>query len=755
MAEYAGGALYVESQFREFYAVSVIIFQETCTFSENHAGRIDGAAGGAMYLYNSGAYYLRVLVLGKLTIVNNTVNQGSGGGIFLFWIELILQGNGSLVLMHNSATKEGGGISAHISLIRLDGKHPNASIQFFKNHAKNGGALYICSTVVYIFTSNSTIQDTVKFTANSANNGGAIYVDENCLYSSEDTIGQCFIQIHPTIIGTQTQFSDLNGHKMVQFYKNYADNSGSAIYKQTFNYCSVGHHRILELFSLVYVSNIEISDIGSLSIQVCLCLDGQPNCMYLTDYITVMNGKEFTIEVAIADRGNHVVNGSVNTQIQGGLIQEDQRIQDVTGGCTLLKFNIFSTQGYQQLTMVPIVKYPYIYTNLSSMVITIKFPFCISCPTGFQKIVDEVTGCDCNCDKYLEPFITSCDPYTGVITKGHTTAWISYINATKDASGYLVYQYCPFDYCLPPDETVDINLNMPNGADTQCAHNHSGTLCGTCSEGLSLSLGSSKCIHCPSNWYSLLSAILCGWILAGVILVIFLMLLNLTVAVGTLNGIIFYANIVGANISVFFPSPSIFTVFISWINLELGIDTCLFEGMDAYWKVWIELAFPTYIIILVVVVIITSERFVIVARLVGKKNPVATLDTLILLSYMKFLRIIIASYSFAILDYPDNSYRILWLPDATVHYFSGKHIVLSIIATVILMVGIAYTVLLFFWQWLLLHQRRKIFKWVRHQRLCLFLALSCPIQLQAPLLDWITPSCSCYSVCHFLSESVW
>ena len=70
-------------------------------------------------------------------------------------------------------------------------------------------------------------------------------------------------------------------------------------------------------------------------------------------------------------------------------------------------------------------------------------------------------------------------------------------------------------------------------------------------------------------------------LLAGIALVALLLALNLTVAMGTFNGIIFYANIVHANIvhaniSTFFPftEPNCIYVFMAWLNLELGVDTC-------------------------------------------------------------------------------------------------------------------------------------------------------------------------------------
>ena len=88
-----------------------------------------------------------------------------------------------------------------------------------------------------------------------------------------------------------------------------------------------------------------------------------------------------------------------------------------------------------------------------------------------------------------------------------------------------------------------------------------------------------------------------------------LLALNTTVAVGLINGFIFYANVVAANIAVFFPlsEPSFPTVFVAWLNLDTGIDVCFFDGLDAYTKTWLQLGFPVYIISLVIIVIIVSK----------------------------------------------------------------------------------------------------------------------------------------------------
>ena len=89
-------------------------------------------------------------------------------------------------------------------------------------------------------------------------------------------------------------------------------------------------------------------------------------------------------------------------------------------------------------------------------------------------------------------------------------------------------------------------------------------------------------------------------------LVALLLVLNMTVAVGTLNGLIFYANVVYANKSIYFQfqETNFITVIVSWLNLELGIDICYLAQMDTFGKIWLQLAFPAYVILLVALIII-------------------------------------------------------------------------------------------------------------------------------------------------------
>ena len=105
------------------------------------------------------------------------------------------------------------------------------------------------------------------------------------------------------------------------------------------------------------------------------------------------------------------------------------------------------------------------------------------------------------------------------------------------------------------------------------------------------------------------------------------------------------------------------------------------------------MAFPVYVILLIILVITISSYSTKFSNLIGKKNPVTILATLILLSYAKLLEICFKSPSVGILKYPNGSSEKLWLPDATVKYLSGKHIPLFIAAILILLVGLVYTAL--------------------------------------------------------------
>ena len=156
----------------------------------------------------------------------------------------------------------------------------------------------------------------------------------------------------------------------------------------------------------------------------------------------------------------------------------------------------------------------------------------------------------------------------------------------------ILHPHCPFDYCV--NHTVAFPLS---NTDSQCVNNRSGLLCGRCKEGYSLVLGTSHWKKCTNIHLVLLIP----FAVMGITLVFFLLVCKLTVATGTLSGLVFYANIVGVNRNIFLPveSTNLFSIFIAWLNFDFGIETCFYNGMDAYSKTWLQFVFPVYIWVLV------------------------------------------------------------------------------------------------------------------------------------------------------------
>ena len=257
-----------------------------------------------------------------------------------------------------------------------------------------------------------------------------------------------------------------------------------------------------------------------------------------------------------------------------------------------------------------------------------------------------------------------------------------------------------------------------------------------CRPGHGLSLGSSRCIQCPENWHRDLIGIVIAAFVAGIALVIFMLALNMTVAVGTLNGILFYANIVAANADTYFLSlkeTDFVNVFISWLNLDIGFDVCFNDSDEVIlYKALLQLAFPAYVIILVIIVIVASECSSKFAKIVGKSNPVAVLATLILLSYAKFFNAILTSFSLLYLQPAHGSHNLdvtrlgntLTLGFGQINssdYKAAAVYFLLVFSVLVLISCIIFTALVFSWQWLLRYQDKTIFKWARYQKLRLFL----------------------------------
>ena len=314
----------------------------------------------------------------------------------------------------------------------------------------------------------------------------------------------------------------------------------------------------------------------------------------------------------------------------------------------------------------------------------------LPCPFGFT-----LQSGVCDCDPVLSSYIDECHiDHSALWCPANT--WISAYTQANNTTAYLISD-CPMDYCLP--YSSDINLLY---RDLQCQFNRTGILCSQCHHHLSMVFGSSRCMKCTNLRIILIITIV---IVAGIVLVVLLYLLNLTVTNGTINGIIFYANIISINDSVFLVNDNVFKplrVFISFANLDLGIETCFYNGMDSYAKMWLQLFFPFYLIIIAASIIIASRYSARILRLTYTRSlPVLT--TLFLLSYTGILRTVLTvlfSYS-TITHLPSGHQQIVWSIDASVPLFGLKFTILFITCLVLFLLLIPFNITLLFTRYLL------------------------------------------------------
>ena len=660
---------------------STLHLNGSTTFKNN-----SGASGGGMYIVDSNAD-----IDGSNYFMNNTAESG-GGAIYASDSEVEL--NGKVRFVANTATSKGAAIHAFSSTLILQG-----SSSFVNNSANYGGGIFSESsnlTVVhnrsnylnntalrggaqfFDVNSNFNLHQTahVNFQDNNATEfGGAIYVED------VPSRNECFFQIQ------SKQLLDLDATPLV-FEKNTAGKRGSVLYGGLLNKCSFtsdSYTNALELFNISIVKGNADKDhsISSDPTQLCFCNMSKLNCTETTQSRTIYPGQQVEVSVVAIDQSGSTVPALIHTTVRSG----DNLIMSVTisyetgENCTSRNYSVTPKNLFNQLEIYP--------SNTSGdtihLIVNITFE---SCPIGFE--LSNSTG-ECICDHRIWQYTNSCDINTQAIFRNaSSTFWlgVSYNNGTLE--GFTHHPFCPLDYCTT--ESKYINLRDP---DKQCNVNRSRLLCGKCKEGLSLVLGSSQCKQCSNNYL----ALLIPFALAGVVLIVLLFLLHLTVAAGTLHGLIFYANIVAANYHFFFPQSSNNPagIFIAWLNLDLGIQTCFYNGMDAYAKAWLDLVFPVYIWVLVGFLVYISDHSVSVTKLLGS-SPVPVLATLFLLSYAKVLRTIIAALTLTVLHYPHKN-AMVWIHDANVPLV--KYVPLALVALLFLLfLFLPYTLLLLLGQWL-------------------------------------------------------
>ena len=705
---YGGGALgiYKLPGMINFICGDSIMFKGNSAYS-----------GGAVYVYNATIHFCGNNMFAE------SVADYQGGALYIEASTVLFNGT-NMTLFYDNAATYGGSVASLDSRINLYGK-----IQFHNNSATagNGGAmaLYGISKVVL---NPLTVVD---FLENHAQfDGGAIYFEDLNCYVANDAKPECFIILNTT-------YSLLNNSSiLLNFTNNMAAKNGPVLYGGQLGRCKLlfNSNKAIDTcgdtievqdnaYEIIVMNISTISFVGANEQQshviasppekLCLCNNISYECASdfrsLLKYEEVVPGQAFEIAMVAQDLYGYNIQGiQIAILSDAGkrytLTQENNTITSLSCRNFTYRLSVESTNAYPIFTFyIPVLCRS--RSNNISLGIKIKL-----CPVGFTFSIKKRT---CVCANIVTKFTQECNVDNQSVNRSRNNFWIKITDRY-----FLIYERsCPLDYCK-----VQIVSITPSEPDVQCLEGRTGKICGSCKqyEGYSLVLGSLQCQkRCYNSSVSLLLIIPFG--VLGILLIALLFLLRLTVSAGTINGMIFYANIVQANHQIFLPKITskfnVFVVFISWLNLDFGIQACFFEKMDIYSYSWLQFLFPLYLWILMVIIIVSAHYSRRVAKRLGH-NPVAVLATVLLISYGKMLKAIIVPLSPAILkkvtqSESNISKEIVWLYNGDISYGEPKHIILVVVAILVLVIlFLPYTLLLLCGRYFQMKSQWRILSWI-------------------------------------------
>ena len=533
---------------------------------------------------------------------------------------------------------------------------------------------------------------------NKALYGGAVYVYD------EFNI-DCGIQVVPKVNST---FSNMN--ITLKISNNEAVLSGNTIYGYRLHHCDRINQQSenTSLFNILLKlmdpkqNRSETREIASPASLVCICNDSNTiphlpcvDHIQSKNYSNVYPGHVINVHLVTTDSSVSVY-GTVTARfidippdlyvhLSQQQVSASVAAASVTGGqCTGVNFTIYHNATSETNVTLEIAA----TSQISQAFLHLTL---VGCSNGLAKTNDKYGG-RCKCLDVYEDF--GC--INGSINR-YADSWIGYTSDEKYGYTYV----CPSGFCNDSLTTTTIITNL-NVSSPICIGGRTGTMCTICPRGKSVVFGSVDCKSC-SNWYIVT---ILFYAVCGLLLVAMLFLLQLTVRTGTINGLIFYANLLSTGFTLGYllevnPNLYLLRVFVSFINLNLGFPLCFYNGMDEEVNRLLQFVFPVYVWIIIGLIIVISKRSPKLSSLIGR-HCVSVLATLIQLSYSKILTNVTESFSFAhvyVMDSaPDSKVTtsIVWF-FAGVKYGSPLHITHILISlTFLLIFVVPFTLIITF-----------------------------------------------------------
>ena len=692
-----------------------LIFRiEECNFIANEAN-----SGSAVYavdhrfdttLSNSLIIYLvNVNATNNNLLSGSTIRHGSGDIITGVFHSENCHFKFNCNLQCNFSNNQPSVFYGHSTNLTISGK-----AMFVNNTARRGGALSLINTVVFIEQYSM-----LYFSKNHATtHGGAIYIS---LFNTHiETQDVCPIQFIGSSNATVFSFEDINRISdcvNVTFKENTAISKLKlqSIYANVFYLCTWYPNTLIQTKSAPvingtrqsvyrkmfhFIPNNADKHLSILATLPCPCSDNNAydanycsadynKTLKLNSNVTV--GRSFTINLITLDvigsigHSSHLY-GEVSSDTTDNVLtlpeeQFSRSFSIISNSCTPIDFTIYALQstipqnGTLHLSLSP---------NSGHH---LQFNF-DECPVGFTlQNVNGSFACTCgeifNKSPIKDDFL--CNPLSGKIERKNGRSWLS---VSDDSVEYM--RLCLPGYCQKySDDKISENQFSLTDHNVLCTHSHVGRACRGCDHvvGNGRTFGSTECGKCENTWF--LTILL--YVVLGIILVLIIHLLKLTVTMGTINGLIFFCNIMGINESLIFHHKefSLIKIFISLVNLDLGFKICFYSEMSQIAKTGLQFVFPIYLWLLMFVIIMVEKYCVRMHIRKSTRSSVPVLATLILLSYSKILRTTISVFSSVNVycskndsDYSELDQIVAWQPDPDIKYCKDEHVPLFLVAMV-------------------------------------------------------------------------
>ena len=422
--------------------------------------------------------------------------------------------------------------------------------------------------------------------------------------------------------------------------------------------------------------------------RLCFCVHSEPLCELQEVPLTVSPGESVALSLVALDQHNLSVSTTLYTRFTAD-INQNQRFLNreahiVQPGCKNITFKISSANSKETLTLS---SYP-ISSSLNSLTLDITFR---PCPRGFTLLPSSPK---CQCSEYFQWIDgVKCSSEDHMVErKGNSWLEYSCSGAKQALCGLKYHDNCPYHYCNQSIEHVDLSVS-----NSVCTGNRAGILCGGCAENYSTIIGGSDCWDCRNVSTTRTKTLILGFVIAGLLLVTITISLDLRISRGRLNGLIFYGAVINLNRNTFFSTNStlgnVLRLFFAWLNLDLGFSVCSSGGLEQVSELWLQFAFPAYIIILILIVSIAFQFSITLSNQSAGALP--SCITLFLLAYLKILRTTISTLPFArVRMYPYDSETMVWLYDGNVGYFDSEHMKLFTVSVLFLFFAALYTLVL-------------------------------------------------------------